>query len=224
MIRGLSVLVALRGAAAAPWCAKEGVAYSEDSDSASSVPNGAYLARSEDCQWSCKMNPTCIHFTWKQDSYPGGACYLFNQLGKETADPKAVSGPKECVIPEGAKDAAKAPQIAVDPTAPPPLADIPPAVATVTIAPAITQAAGDIAADVQAQADEAKDQISQLVGENAQAAAEQFKKSTNEILGSATDELTKLTGKSGQAAEQFQTETKELLGAMAMISEALAGV
>mmetsp|Transcript_116494 Transcript_116494/g.163806 ORF Transcript_116494/g.163806 Transcript_116494/m.163806 type:complete len:273 (-) Transcript_116494:111-929(-) len=101
MIRGACILLALRVAAAEqvimPSCATKGVAYSTDRDTANALPNGAYVTDSVQCQTSCKTMPDCTHFTWKEDSFPGGACFLFTQLGHEEPAEKSISGPKVCV-------------------------------------------------------------------------------------------------------------------------------
>eukprot|EP00439_Symbiodinium_sp_Y106_P009585 s3808_g1.t1 len=34
--------------------------------------------------------PDCTHFTWKEDSFPGGACFLFTQLGHEEPAEKSI--------------------------------------------------------------------------------------------------------------------------------------
>eukprot|EP00439_Symbiodinium_sp_Y106_P067556 s2788_g11.t1 len=136
MLRGLCIVLALSGAItgladtsgvpSVPSCAKIGVAYSEDRDTARSLPNGAYLADAKMCQQSCEVMLDCTHFTWKEDSFPGGACYLFKQLGKEEPDAKAISGPKACVSSEDSKVAQDMPTL-------PPVAVITPTVKPVAI-------------------------------------------------------------------------------------------
>ncbi|CAE7354508.1 unnamed protein product, partial [Symbiodinium sp. CCMP2592] len=149
------------GVPSVPSCAKIGVAYSEDRDTARSLPNGAYLADAKMCQqllgetWHADdlelfrwfslhsqlmrqlnfksmffLSGTgmldCTHFTWKEDSFPGGACYLFKQLGKEEPDAKAISGPKACVSSEDAKVAQDMPTL-------PPVAVITPTVKPIIV-------------------------------------------------------------------------------------------
>ncbi|CAE6914520.1 unnamed protein product [Symbiodinium sp. CCMP2456] len=111
------------GIPSVPSCAKIGVAYSEDRDTARSLPNGAYLADAKMCQQLLgKSVPDGGSFVGILAScITLGACYLFKQLGKEEPDAKAISGPKACVSSADSKVAQDMPTL-------PPLAVITPTV------------------------------------------------------------------------------------------------
>ncbi|CAE7510171.1 unnamed protein product [Symbiodinium natans] len=211
MIRGACILLAFRGVAAdadiMPSCAVKGMAYSLDR---ADLLNVAYLSDSKQCQVSCQTMLGCTHFTWKEDSYPGGACYLYKgKLGKETTDEKAISGPKACPDDEeaGAPEKSRLLEFVeedrgwVEPTLLPDLVTLPPD--TKNIEKAAHQLLGSAA-----------DQISELAGENGETVAK-FQQSANQLLGSAADQISKLAGESGEASEKFDKSTHELLGSAA---------
>ena len=113
MIRGICILLAFHGGAAepnsdaVPTCAKKGVTYVSD---VKGTPNSAWLYTPKMCQMACYINPSCKHFSWKEDSFPGGACNLLGEDVQEKVDEKSYSGPKACAgeVPVTAESMANA--------------------------------------------------------------------------------------------------------------------
>ncbi|CAJ1415039.1 unnamed protein product [Effrenium voratum] len=57
-----------------------------------------YFLHWQDCQQACQQHDSCNAFTFKEDSSPAGACWLFPDISYTTQakDAFAVSGPKKC--------------------------------------------------------------------------------------------------------------------------------
>ena len=60
----------------------------------------SWTETAEKCQQTCQTSKTCTLFSWKADSNPVGGCWLFPERSsplRQISDPKATSGPKECL-------------------------------------------------------------------------------------------------------------------------------
>ena len=63
----------------------------------------SWTETAEKCQQTCQTSKTCTLFSWKADSNPVGGCWLFPERSsplRQISDPKATSGPKECLSSE----------------------------------------------------------------------------------------------------------------------------